>query len=597
MRKLNGLILLLFVLVPTQKSNACFILFLSDGKQILVGNHEDWFAKDAAIKINPPSSGKFGSVIFTFLNEGWAQGGMNEKGLFFDAARTPFQAVSFNSDANQYPGYIWQAVLDKCASVEEAIRFLNHYELPDLTETDIMLADATGHAVILGVHNGKVAVKPFVQTYLMQTNFNPWHPELSEEPTCWRYEKSEKHLSVNSVASLENMKSILEQTHQDSLTVYSNVYDLKNKIIYTYNKRNFKKAIITSLPEVFQHGNCMVSLDSLAADSLSWKKCVSGIQNAITLSGKVVDVKSGKPIPFTNIGILSKNIGTLSDPDGSFELSVPFQHGNDSVVFSSIGFANKKIPITKIKRSKNLTIGLDPSSAMLSEVVITAKKTSNKISRLGWMGGKDGVLPFDTIQGGGTVAVLIESPSMPFSVEKLQVRLMYNSKDTCKLRLHFYSYDSAKKIPGHELLSKEIILKETKRFGWLRFSLSAQGIILNEKHFFIGFEWIDDRQTRKSLLEGFRDWEKWKKDQYEIGNKSVEYIFANAEAGKPASYKYHGNMMNWPGFKKLPPFTGLMVQTGKDEKTIPFKTFERKTSFGPWTEIHSTLNAVVTIKY
>ena len=113
--------LLFFIFFSTINSNACFILFLSDGKQILVGNHEDWFAKDAAIKINTPSSGRLGSIIFTFLSEGWAQGGMNEKGLFFDAARTPFQEVNFNTDARKYPGYIWQAMLDKCASVEEAI--------------------------------------------------------------------------------------------------------------------------------------------------------------------------------------------------------------------------------------------------------------------------------------------------------------------------------------------------------------------------------------------------------------------------------------------------------------------------------------------
>src|SRR5882757_8490551 len=89
---------LFFIFVSIHESDACFILFLSDGKQILVGNHEDWLAKDAAIKITPPTASRLGSVIFTFLSEGWAQGGMNEKGLFFDAARTPFVDISFNSD-------------------------------------------------------------------------------------------------------------------------------------------------------------------------------------------------------------------------------------------------------------------------------------------------------------------------------------------------------------------------------------------------------------------------------------------------------------------------------------------------------------------
>ncbi len=57
---------------------ACFILFMNDGEKALVANHEDWFTKDAAIKINIPQPSKFGSVVLTFQHEGWAQGGMNE---------------------------------------------------------------------------------------------------------------------------------------------------------------------------------------------------------------------------------------------------------------------------------------------------------------------------------------------------------------------------------------------------------------------------------------------------------------------------------------------------------------------------------------
>ena len=56
-------------------------------------------------------------------------------------------------------------------------------------------------------------------------------------------------------------------------------------------------------------------------------------------------------------------------------------------------------------------------------------------------------------------------------------------------------------------------------------------------------------------------------------------------------------MMDWPGFKTLPPFTGLMVETGKHSETEKLLTFERKTSFGQWTESPSTLNAVITIVY
>jgi hypothetical protein len=326
---------------------------------------------------------------------------------------------------------------------------------------------------------------------------------------------------------------------------------------------------------MFTHGDCLLPLDSLEKNAQYWDQCASRRKETITISGKVADEK-GMPLPYVNIGVPEKNAGTLSDPDGSFEITLTAALLKDSLYFSSIGFETQKIPIQNA--SGPITIQLNSSAKMLNEVTIEAKKLKTKIARLGWMGGKDGVLPLDTIQGGGAVALLLEAPANPVYVEKLQVRLMYNSKDTLTLRLHFFDYDSIFDCPGKELLAKEILLQENKRFGWLRFDLSKHSIIVNNKKFFVAFEWIDDQQTRSRMLSGLRAWEKWKKEQYLAGNKKVEYLAPSEDLLYP-SYKYHGNMMDWPGFKDLPPFTGLMIETGKSAETNALRTFERKTSF------------------
>jgi len=252
-------------------------------------------------------------------------------------------------------------VLDKSATVKEALELINKYELPELRESHILLADATGNAVLVGVDNGKMAIKEFQQPFLLQTNFNPWNPELSDEPVCRRYEKAQQHLSVKADASVENMKTILEETHQDSLTVYSNIYDLKNKVIYTFNKRNFKKAIILKLPDFFRYGNCTSLLDSLESDSTYWEKCINEATKDIKISGKVIDRKTGLPIPYVNIGLFEKNIGTLSDPDGSFEITVPHQFKNDSIIFSSIGFDRSNVPVSNLSRQRAI-VALSPTA-------------------------------------------------------------------------------------------------------------------------------------------------------------------------------------------------------------------------------------------
>ena len=245
--KVSAFILLCWLAI-TANTRACFILFIRDGENILVANHEDWFASDGAVRIVPPSAGIYGSVIFTFASEGWAQGGMNEKGLFFDAARTPYQEITFENDKRKTDTYVWQMLLDKAATVREAIAIIKDYQVPELSEATIMLADACGDAALIGVHNHKLDIRPVTGQTLLQTNFNQCHPELGDEPTCWRFDAAQKHLIQSPETTIGNMLSILRKTHQDSLTVYSNVYDLKNKIAYTYNRRNFNNPIIIRLP-------------------------------------------------------------------------------------------------------------------------------------------------------------------------------------------------------------------------------------------------------------------------------------------------------------------------------------------------------------
>ena len=315
------------------------------------------------------------------------------------------------------------------------------------------------------------------------------------------------------------------------------------------------------------------------------------VQAQVPVRGRVLDTESGKGVPFVNIGLFEKNIGTLSDEDGSFELTIPTGLGKDSVLFSSIGYKRTSISIQALQASASVVVPMTPARILLKDV--TVKSRRYKHARLGWMGGKDGVIPLDTIQGGGAVALLLESPSSTNYIDKLQVRLMYNSKDTLRFRLHFFAYDSIRDAPGEELMLDEVMLTEQKRFGWLRYTLVNKDIRINAKRFFVGFEWIDTRAVRARMVAGLRDWEVWKKQQYESGNKKVEKRFVDGKA----SYKYVGDMRDWPGFKQLPPFTGLMVETGKSDQTRKYRTLERKTSFGKWSELGSTLNAVVTISY
>ena len=247
-------------------------------------------------EIIPRSPNRFGSVIFTFSDEGWAQGGMNEKGLFFDGALTPHLPIEFSPDLPKYKYHIWQAVLNQCATVEEALDFLEKYQLSELATTHIVLADAQGYSVILGSENGQLKVHQRTGPFQLQSNFNLSHPLVDHPDGCPRYQFAQKTLKSDASASIDQVKTILEGTHQDSLTIYSNIYDLKRQQVHIYHRANFSTVRTLDLNQILDRGYQVLALqDWFSASSYA-------PQEKINIKGTIQAAGSQEVISFVNSG-------------------------------------------------------------------------------------------------------------------------------------------------------------------------------------------------------------------------------------------------------------------------------------------------------
>ncbi|MEM0938814.1 MAG: SusC/RagA family TonB-linked outer membrane protein [Bacteroidota bacterium] len=85
------------------------------------------------------------------------------------------------------------------------------------------------------------------------------------------------------------------------------------------------------------------------------------------ISGQVVDSESGEGFPGANIVIKGSALGTITDFEGNFTLTVPDE--NTILVVSYIGFDSQEVIVgTKTE----LNVSLSPNTTQLSEVVITA---------------------------------------------------------------------------------------------------------------------------------------------------------------------------------------------------------------------------------
>lgn len=260
MKKILLLFLLSFNMV---RVFACFILFITDGKEVLVANHEDWYAQDAEVTFIPPVDKKFGMLYFDFASEGTAQGGMNTAGLFFDGTATPKISYPANQSKKDCRCYIWTRILEECATVEQAINYVQQYRIPEIEQVHVLFADSLGHSAIIGVYGGKLQVHRNKKNYQLLTNFNITNPSYGGEPVCRRFTTAEAMLKKDSSATVENLKNILSKTHQEKLTVYSNIYNLSKKEVYVYSKINFTNAVKINLVEELKKGKHSIAIDQL----------------------------------------------------------------------------------------------------------------------------------------------------------------------------------------------------------------------------------------------------------------------------------------------------------------------------------------------
>lgn len=181
--------------------------------------------------------------------------------------------------------------------------------------------------------------------------------------------------------------------------------------------------------------------------------------------GKLIDAKTGNPIPYVNIGIVDKGIGTVSDEDGLFHLEFdPKSYDPDDVVlFSSLGYESLEIPVSEIKLVYNEypTLKLKPSVLELSEVVVTDKRGEFIEQSVGYKNTGEAVFGYwkDNIALGGELATHIEAKKGLRQLKSLGFEIWENASDSVLVRVNIYDIDNTWGLPGENLnTSQENIL-------------------------------------------------------------------------------------------------------------------------------------------
>lgn len=91
----------------------------------------------------------------------------------------------------------------------------------------------------------------------------------------------------------------------------------------------------------------------------------------------VVSESTGLPVAYANVGVINRNIGTVTDTLGNFRLEVPEIRPNDSLRISSIGFESRTFALKDIALIPD-TIRLTEKAIELNEVLVKPERIKQR---------------------------------------------------------------------------------------------------------------------------------------------------------------------------------------------------------------------------
>jgi hypothetical protein len=159
--------------------------------------------------------------------------------------------------------------------------------------------------------------------------------------------------------------------------------------------------------------------------------------------GVVMDSASNTPLPYVNIGIVGKDVGTVSDSSGHFKIFLDSKYNLDTLRVSLVGYAKKSFVVGDFKKSNQqvpVSIELKAQAILLSEVVVLSanslpiilgNKPKSKMVNAGFVYNKLG----------HEIGSVFRNKNNPLTIDSVRLNFVKCSYDRVYLRLNVYTMD------------------------------------------------------------------------------------------------------------------------------------------------------------
>ncbi len=228
------------------------------------------------------------------------------------------------------------------------------------------------------------------------------------------------------------------------------------------------------------------------------------ISQEITLKGIIVNEKE-IPVPYVNIGIVDKAVGTVTNTKGEFTLYIDPLDNKSTLKVSCLGFESKIISIDALEKKEIITIQLLEKIEELDEVLVLPKKTKkHEVGSTKTETSRSVNFSLTNKKNQNLGAEIgkrfkLKKRTSNF-LEEFSFYINKNTFESIKCRINIYAVKKNK--PAHKINKENIIVNIAKhQKGWIDVDLTVYDIITNND-VIIAVEWIDytgDKRSRLSL--------------------------------------------------------------------------------------------------
>lgn len=218
------------------------------------------------------------------------------------------------------------------------------------------------------------------------------------------------------------------------------------------------------------------------------------------IKGEVRHFEDNEPLTYVNIGIANKTVGTVSNKNGLFYLSLNEKvKQNDTVVFSYIGFRTERYLISELNDKNNIIL-LQPENTELDEVVVSSKKIKLKSKKIGRTSKGLGLthMNFYSYYEEDVDDRLSKERGMKLKIRRnchikdLNFKITSNDFTSLKFRVNFYKIKDG--LPTELLIEKNIVFEVNDNFlGWFKVDLEPYEIYLEEdiEEVAVTIQWLE----------------------------------------------------------------------------------------------------------